>query len=191
MWDDLALSYLLVSRTAYVLGVGIALWQQRRHKIFTRRYGVEQGYQRFRRIASLLMLNDGVAFVLLCVVSADTLDGALPRTAEVAAGLLLCLVGVTTKTWAAVRLGSRAYYWYNFFGPSVALPPNPSGPYRYLKNPMYVVGYLHTYGLALVTASLPGLVASAFMQGTILLFNELVERPHFESLLRSPADEQR
>src|SRR2546427_7137887 len=34
--------------------------------------------------------------------------------------------------------------------------PSTAGPYRYMRNPMYTVGYLQTYGFALVTRSWPG-----------------------------------
>jgi hypothetical protein len=49
---------------------------------------------------------------------------------------------------------------------------------------MYTLGYLQTYGLALVFASLPGLIASAFAQSAVLVFNHVVERPHYVALLR-------
>jgi hypothetical protein len=50
---------------------------------------------------------------------------------------------------------------------------------------MYGIGYLQTYGLALVCASWPGLVGALYMQVCIMVFNELVEKPHFLSLLRA------
>jgi len=92
---------------------------------------------------------------------------------------LLMVVGGLTKFWAAVTLGDRAYYWYNFFTTERA-PLNTRGPYRFLKNPMYTVGYLPLYGLALFTMSLPGLVAAVFDQAAILMFHRWVEEPHFE-----------
>jgi protein-S-isoprenylcysteine O-methyltransferase Ste14 len=99
--------------------------------------------------------------------------------------VLLIAAGISMKLWAAARLGAGAYYWENFFvaGPFVA--PDPPGPYRYLRNPMYTVGYLHAYGFALACLSLPGLLAAAFDQGAILLFHHFVERPHFQRLTRS------
>src|SRR5205823_10694441 len=60
--------------------------------------------------------------------------------------------------------------------------PTIAGPYRWLRNPMYTVGYLQTYGLALLVASLPGLVAAVFSQGAIVAFYRLVERPHYQRL---------
>src|SRR5437588_10117553 len=47
---------------------------------------------------------------------------------------------------------------------------------------MYTVGYLQTYGVALLVASLPGLVAAVFSQGAIVAFYRLVERPHYQRL---------
>lgn len=180
--ETVACGYWLASRLAYVLVVGIALRQQERHEILTRRHGVEGGFRRFRRVASILMLNDGAAFILLCVVTRDTLALDVSRAAVIALGAALVLLGVAVKLWAAATLGGKAYYWYNFFEPASARGPVLAGPYRFLANPMYTVGYLQTYGLALITGSLPGLAAAAFGQAAILVFYRAVERPHFQRL---------
>lgn len=185
-WALVALVYHLASRLAYVLYIGIALRQQERTGRFTRRHGVEQGFRRFRRVASTLMANDAASFVVLCIASGNTLRVELPLGLVVAVGAVLVLVGVGTKLWAAATLGGKAYYWYNFFTPPDRVVPSTSGPYRLLKNPMYTVGYLQTYGLALVTGSLPGLVAAVIGQAAILAFYQWVERPHFET--RAAAD---
>src|SRR2546430_13864094 len=47
---------------------------------------------------------------------------------------------------------------------------------------MYTVGYLQTYGVALLVASAPGLAAAAFSQAAIIAFYRLVERPHHQRL---------
>jgi protein-S-isoprenylcysteine O-methyltransferase Ste14 len=179
-----AVAYAVASRLAYVLFVGIALRRQERHETLTRRHGVEGGFRWFRRIASVLMLNDGGAFILLCVVTRDTLGLDLPRAAAIALGAALVVLGVWVKVWAAATLGGKAYYWYNFFEPPPVSTRAPvlAGPYRFLANPMYTVGYLQTYGLALITGSLPGLAAAALAQAAILVFYRAVERPHFQRL---------
>ena len=146
--------------------------------------GVEAGFQRFRRVASTLMNNDGVAFVILTLVSRNTLSIALPRWVVLTAGGSMVVAGVGIKLWAASSLGAKAYYWHNFFAPDDPVPREPPGPYRYVKNPMYTLGYLQTYGLALVFASLPALIASGFAQVAVLVFNRLVERPHYVELMR-------
>ena len=184
----IALSYHLASRLAYVLYVGLTLNRQDRTGFLTRRHGVEPAFQRFRRAAALVMANDAVSLAVLCLVSANTLNIGLPRGVAFAVGAVLALVGVATKMWAAATLGD-GYYWRNFFTPTervVTKEAGPAaGPYRWLRNPMYTVGYLPVYGLALATSSAFGLAAALFDQVAILTFYHLVEKPHFEKLRRA------
>lgn len=183
MWIALAAVYHLVSRLAYVLGVGVALRRQDRYQVFTRRYGAEAGFLRFRRAATIVMNNDALSFVVLCLVTRRSLDPSWPWSLSLALGALFIFLGLSIKLWAAARLGSAAYYWHNFFVPGDLVMPDPPGPYRYLKNPMYTLGYLHAYGFALACESWPGLIAAAFDQVAILAFHQWVEKPHFEALV--------
>ncbi len=172
----------MLSRLAYAGGVGWALRQEERRHLFSRARGVEAGFQRFRRIASTVMNTDAVSFVVLCLVTRGSLGDATAPIVLVPAGLVLVAAGIGIKLWAARSLGARAYYWYDFFVPESARPPDPPGPYRYLDNPMYTLGYLHAYGFALMCGSAWGLAAAVFDQAAILAFHYLVERPHVERL---------
>jgi protein-S-isoprenylcysteine O-methyltransferase Ste14 len=176
----IAIAYHVASRLAYVLYIGLALRRQERTGDFTRRYGAEEGFRRFRRVAAMVMSNDGLSFVALCFVSRNTLWFQPPHDLTVAAGIVLVVVGVFTKAWAGATLGHRAYYWSNFFEPESRTAPSSAGPYRFFKNPMYTIGYLPLYGIALLVQSLPGLVAAVFDQAAILTFYRSVEKPHFE-----------
>jgi protein-S-isoprenylcysteine O-methyltransferase Ste14 len=69
--------------------------------------------------------------------------------------------------------------------PDSSTGPANAGPYRFLSNPMYTIGYLQTYGVALIVGSWPGLVAAVFAHVSILLFHFLIEKPHFERLQRT------
>lgn len=175
--DLLALGYSLLSRLAYVLYIGLAL--QRADADPAMRGAA--AYARFRRRAAVLMYHDGVAFVVVCVLTRETLDLPLPLAWRVA-GVALVALGVAVKLWAAATLGADGYYWRDFFAPETRPAPTIAGPYRWLRNPMYTVGYVQTYGLALLVASLPGLVAAVFSQGAIVAFYRLVERPHYQRL---------
>lgn len=183
-WSLAAAAYMVLSRLAYVVGVGVVLVRQDRHQVFTRERGVEEGFRRFRRGASTVMNNDGFALTVLCVVTRGSLPIDIGRGVLVAVGVLFIVVGGGVKLWARERLGVKAYYWYNFFDPQNMKPLDPPGPYRYLNNPMYTVGYLPAYGVALAFASLPGLVAAGFAQAAILVFHQVVERPHYERLMK-------
>lgn len=169
--------YAVLSRLAYVLFVG---WTLRRQE----GAGLE-AFRRFRRRAAWVMNHDAFAFILLCVVTRNTWALPLPPVVTITAGAALVLIGLGTKLWAARTLGGDAYYWHNFFVlNTTAAPAAPasSGPYRFMANPMYTVGYLQTYGLALLLRSFPGLIAAGFSQAAILVFYLVVERPHFRRL---------
>ena len=164
-----------LSRLAYVLFVGITLNREKREA---------SEFRRFRRVASIVMNNDAAAFILLCVLTRNTLALPVSTTVSVITGAALVLVGLGTKLWAARTLGSDAYFWHNFFDPANARGPVATGPYRYVSNPMYTIGYLQTYGLALITRSLPGMIAAGFAHAAIITFYRIVEKPHFEQLHR-------
>lgn len=174
-----ALAYHFLSRLAYVGWVGAALRAEERSP------GHTGGFDRFRRRAAWLMNNDGAGFVALCFVTRESLRLALPTPVVFVAGALLIIGSVAVKLWAARTLGWDAYYWRNFFDPSFGDSPAATGPYRFFKNPMYTVGNLHLYGLALAAGSLPGLVMAVFDHAAILLFYRFVERPHFHNLVKT------
>jgi protein-S-isoprenylcysteine O-methyltransferase Ste14 len=174
---SLVFAYAILSRLAYVLFVG---WSLRRGE-----GAGPDAFRRFRRRVAWVMYNDGFAFIALCVVTRNTWVVPFSSVVAVTAGAALALIGVGTKLWAAHTLGADAYYWRNFFEPDAASGPVSSGPYRFASNPMYTIGYLQTYGLALILRSFPGIIAAGFSQAAILAFYFIVERPHFQRLHRS------
>jgi protein-S-isoprenylcysteine O-methyltransferase Ste14 len=170
---------------AYVLFVGYVLRREERESFYVQRFGPVLGFRRFRQRASLVMYNDALAFILLCLVTRSTWDVPFSPATAFATGAVLVIIGLGTKLWAARTLGSEAYYWHNFFDPEEAVGPVSSGPYRFISSPMYTIGYLQTYGLALMLRSLPGFITAAFLQAAILAFYLIVEKPHFRRLHRS------
>jgi protein-S-isoprenylcysteine O-methyltransferase Ste14 len=179
------LTYAILSRMAYVLYVGYVLRREEREGFYVQRFGPVLGFRRFRQRASLVMYNDALSFILLCFVTRNTWALPVSQVTSIATGAVLAIVGGGTKLWAARTLGSEAYYWHNFFNPEEAVGPVSSGPYRFISSPMYTIGYLQTYGLALMVRSLPGLIIAALGQAAILAFYFVVEKPHFKRLHRS------
>ena len=184
--DLLALGYSLVSRVAYVTYIGLALRRADAEPVSSG----AAAHARFRRRAAFLMYHDGVAFVAVCILTRETLDLPLPLAWRLAGAALVAL-GVGVKLWATAALGADGYYWRDFFEREIRPVPTIAGPYRWLRNPMYTVGYLQTYGVALLVASAPGLAAAAFSQAAIIAFYRLVERPHYQRLYGGAAPSPR
>ena len=178
----LAVAWFAASRLAYVLGVGLALRAESLHRALSRKSDPERAWRRFRDRAHWLMVGDAVALGALCVVTRGTIELSLPRALVVAAGLALIVLGVGVKLWATRSLDEGTFYWRDFFVPVEHGNRSASGPYRWLSNPMYTVGYAHAYGFALLLGSGPGLVGSALAQAAIWLLAVLVERPHVRRL---------
>lgn len=177
-----AFAFFLASRVAYVAFAGLSLRAQDATGWWTRRWGPEEGFHRFRRAVTVLMNNDGAAIAILCWNDRGSLRSDLPPWALVATGAALVALGIGTKSWAAATLGRGSYHWQSFFIPPEATRFVATGPYRWFANPMYTVGYAHAYGIALAMGSLRGLLAAFLAQCGILVLNFWAERPHTERM---------
>jgi protein-S-isoprenylcysteine O-methyltransferase Ste14 len=178
----LALAYFFIARLCYVAYVTVELRAQSLRLGLEPPKAAEVRYAGFHRSVLRLQNIDGIAFVSLSVSTRSTLpwDGWEPG--YLAAGVLLVVVGFSSKAWAVRCLGLGSYTWHDFFVPRERFEPCRSGPYRYFTDPMYTLGYLQTYGFALICDSWYGLAASLFAQATILIVNDQVEKPHFRRL---------
>jgi len=178
----LAFAWFLAARAAYVLFVGFSLRAQNSNRWYTRRFGAEEGYRRFRAAALATMVNDVAGIGLVCWAGRGTLAGPVSSWALVAFGGLLFALGVGIRAWATACLPAGSFFWKGSFVPCVDQRFVTSGPYRWCANPMYTLGYLHAYGAALLFCSLPGLAAAFLAQAAILLMNRWAEQPHTERL---------
>jgi len=177
-----AVLYHIASRLTYVIWVGRVLQREERTGHYTKAHGEVEGFLHFRRTAALIMNNDAVSFVVMCVLTYGTWPAGTARLPFALVGAALVVVGLGMKLWARAAVGADRYYWRDFFGQQATGSAPVGGPYRFFKNPMYVVGNLHLAGLALVAASWPALAVSLFSHAAILVFNHLVERPHVRRL---------
>jgi protein-S-isoprenylcysteine O-methyltransferase Ste14 len=179
-----AFAFFLASRAAYVSFVGFSLRAQDASGWWTRRWGPEGGYHRFKNGASLAMTNDAAAIGLVCWTSRGSLGGTVPLGVLEALGIALVILGVGMKAWAVATLGKGSFYWRSFFIPPAHTRYVVAGPYRWFANPMYTVGYAQAYGVALCLASLPGLIAALVAQSLVLVLNHWAEKPHTERMRR-------
>lgn len=176
-----AAGWYLASRIAYVGYLSAALLRTSRSAAPADPAAQEAAWLRFRRRVSWVMDNDAAAFVALTLVTRGLPPVDAPTWLTLAGGALLGFVGLGVKAWATASLRPGAYYWRNFFLPAERAHVSLAGPYRWLSDPMYSVGYAPLYGLALFVRSGPGLVAAAVAQATMLLWVARVERRVFDA----------
>jgi protein-S-isoprenylcysteine O-methyltransferase Ste14 len=170
-------------RLGYVLYVYLSLRSAERRSARPAA-AADADWRRFRARASWIMDADAATFAALCIVTLDTVDFPAPRWVPVAFGALLFALGLWVKAWSAQSLPEGEYFWRSIFVRAAPNGLSARGPYRWLSDPMYTIGYAHAYGLALALLSLHGFVAAVAAQALILALNRIAERRHVERLAK-------
>lgn len=106
----------------------------------------------------------------------------LPSGARWTAFGVLVALGLGAKVWATVVVGLDAYYYRDLFLERFTGQATSAGPYRYFDNPMYTIGHLHGYAIALLSSSPWGLLGVAVNQALVLTFNHFIEQPHLQRI---------
>ncbi len=182
---ELAFAYQIAWRLASTIYLSVALTREKRRRDLA---GAGARFARFSRNAAFTINNDAIALVVLCLATRGTLPVEGPLWIPLAVGGALIALGLGMKAWAARSLGYRNYYCRDFFLPPERREACRRGPYAFLRNPMYTVGYAHAYGFALLTLSWPGLLGALFCQAAMLAFWALVECPHVNRLYGRPGE---
>lgn len=152
-------------------------------RLLRERVGDERAVAIHELYLAVAFPNQAYALSSVAEVSA----GSLPIDPTVAGVLaaLLFIVGSGVKLWATALTGLDAYYYRGLFLRRAEGELVRRGPYRWLDHPMYGVGYLHGYAVAVAVASLPGLLLALAFHGAIQLFQRLVEQPFVDELVRA------
>ncbi len=166
----------IAGRLAYVGYIWVMLSRQLKQQRLSKDSN-QTAYRKFKRGVVAVMNLDAFFFILATVENSNEIVRQQPLF--VGSGLVFLLVGVSIKAAAIKALGSKGYYWYDFFFSEGHALLVRKGIYRYMKHPMYDGGYLHTYGFAFICLSWTGLVLAGFMQLTMKLFWYFVERRNF------------
>jgi protein-S-isoprenylcysteine O-methyltransferase Ste14 len=140
------------------------------------RLGVERGHAAYSMALDFSLFAQRASFIALAVATARDASGPFGWTLEVV-GFVLVPVGVGATVWAARVVGLDAWYYRDLFTGSRSVSIENDGPYTFCPNPMYTLGPLAGYGLALLALSPLALFAAGVNQALLFAFNELVEQP--------------
>jgi protein-S-isoprenylcysteine O-methyltransferase Ste14 len=173
----------------YVLLFGIfARNKESWSQLLIRRYGEERGFLIYEALMAFVFCHNGLSTGFVCTATANTglefIPALLPLTTTQQAyvlptiGICCSLIGFPVKIWATRVVGIDTYYYKDLFLRRPVAEFKVAGPYKWLDNPMYGVGHLHGYGVALISGSLVGVLAVAFNQLCIWSFYFLIEKPH-------------
>jgi protein-S-isoprenylcysteine O-methyltransferase Ste14 len=143
---------------------------------FAARFGIERGYGAYRTVLDLLLFAQRASFLALVCATAEAPAGPL-GVALMIVGALMLPLGVGVSVWATRTVGLDAWYYRDLFIGRRNAGLERRGPYAFCRDPMYLVGPLAGYGLALLALSPIALFAAGLNQALLLVFNDVVERP--------------
>ena len=167
--------FLLLSFTP----TGIA-YQLKKH------WGEKRGYDLYEFFTGMSFFHRSSSFVLL--VQFTMWDG-LQFLKEYAGILSLVsyvftIIGLVINTWSFLLIKRETYYYLDMYYGRFLVPFKRVGPYKWFKNPMYSIGQLPAYGIAVAVGSLPGLILTIGNQICSYLFYYLFELPHINKILQ-------
>jgi protein-S-isoprenylcysteine O-methyltransferase Ste14 len=171
---SLSASYWLVVMTVRYLVYGFLVTSRTIPTLLIQRLGEVHALKLHDTFVGLLFFHQGLAASCMASLGRDPI---LASGASLPFGVALVAIGLGVKFWATALVGCDAYYYHDLFLNRAVGEYVRTGPYRYLSNPMYSVGQLHAYGLAIILGSVPGLVAATAGHLLVGLFYRMFEQP--------------
>ncbi len=101
----------------------------------------------------------------------DWMSFSASTNAVLALGVVFALAGAALRTWGAAYMGSGVVHDSSMHGDQVVA----AGPYRYMRNPLYLGTFLHTFALALLmlpSGALFTVIAIGLLQLRLMLAEE-------------------
>lgn len=157
------------------------------------KFGEEKTYMIHKFFLSVLFLNLGLSFIPLSLVeregnfialllSGSLLSESILKLLQTAISYSIILVGAGIKMVATVQLGIDGYYWKDLFLRKKTMHFQSDGIYKYFKHPMYGIGNISIYGMALYYNSFFILMMGLFYHTGLYLFYSFIEKPHMKAV---------
>ena len=139
------------------------------------KFGRDNAWKLFQIILGIMFFNVGSGMSAAALYDQE----AFSITTQMIWVLMIpmFLIGFGIKFWATWVIGIDVYYYKDLFHEKSHGEWTESGPYKWIKNPMYGVGYLHSYCLGIMFGSIFGLVYALICNVSIFIFYYLVELP--------------
>jgi protein-S-isoprenylcysteine O-methyltransferase Ste14 len=179
-----AIALQVAFRAAYFFYIGLAIRAARRDATSDKQTRYEK-WMKFKKLAAFILDGDGVALAIVIALSINTLTIESGRVLIRLLGAVFIVIGIAVKVSAYRAIGTRGYYWFNFFCDGDEREYVKRGIYKYLNNPMYGPGYLHVVGFPLLFLSAWGLAVGVFNWAVVWAFYFAFERSHTFSHYRS------
>ena len=168
------MEFAIVSWVVYYFGQTIMLGTPIKRWMIDK-MGEDNAWGFFQMYAGCNYFNIGSGITAAAIYQQD----AFALSTNLAWGIagILFLIGFGCKFWATWLVGSDVYYYKDLFYEKSHGEWCDKGIYKWFRNPMYGIGYLHSYSLAIIFGSYWGLAYAASCHVGIYIFHMIVEVP--------------
>jgi Phospholipid methyltransferase len=151
--------------------------------IMITRYGETKAYAYYEAFTAFMFFYRSTSINFLILQTAGSLNVFNVHYHSCIVLAWVMIIGASVvNIWATIIIGVDVYYYKDMFVGRAIGNFEVKGPFRYFSNPMYGIGQLSGYGLALLSGSLWGLLAAVLNQLTMYIFYFSCEKPHIERL---------
>jgi protein-S-isoprenylcysteine O-methyltransferase Ste14 len=186
--SNLAIAYFLICEVFYLGFITLVLSKNGfRHWLIRRQDNENEAYLTYEAILGFLFFHNGISLGYIASSSPDNLFDFIHQDHLTIIVFIMVISGFMIKILAAKAVTIEIYYWKDMFLGRKISNFVITGPYKYFKNPMYGIGQLQAYAIAMWYGSKYGFIAAFLNQVLIFLFYYLVERKfikrvYFESV---------
>ena len=173
-----AIIYFAFSAILYTGFVFLVLPERGYRLKMIKKFGEQRAYLKYEAFLAFAFFHNGVVLSFISYTSADSsFYENIPVNVTMIIAAVLFIIGLSVKIWSAYVVGVPIYYWKDLFLGRRICDFVVSGPYKYLANPMYGIGQVQGYAIAIYYHSIYGIIFGAVNQGLVFLFYFLVEKP--------------
>ncbi len=185
----IALIYYIIFEVLYIGSIylilpqnGLRLWLIKKFK------SEEKAYIFYQSVLGFLFFNNGISMSYLSTSTRTDIFADFPATILFVIVGVLFIVGYVVKLWSAKVVGIDIYYWKDMFVGRKICEFVCSGPYRFISNPMYGIGQLQGYAIAILNGSLTGLIVVFINQCLVFSFYFIVEKQFIKAVYLQPCE---
>jgi protein-S-isoprenylcysteine O-methyltransferase Ste14 len=172
----LAILYFLISEILYIGFIMLVLGKDGYRNWFIKKWGEEKGYLVYEGVLGFIFFNNAASIGYIASSIPGSLFHFINKEILFAIIAILFVTGFIVKIWAAKVVSIDIYYWKDMFLGRKISKFVVEGPYKYLSNPMYGIGQLPAYAVAIWYGSIFGLIATILNQCLIFSFYYIVEK---------------
>lgn len=175
---DYAIVYFVCSTIVYIGFIFLVLPDRGLRLKLIEKLGEEKAYLYYEGFLAFAFLHNGFGLSFISQSSkGSVMFESIPTAIIIITAVVLVCVGLGVKIWSAYVVGIPIYYWKDMFLGRKVSDFVITGPYKYFSNPMYGIGQVQVYAIAIYYNSVYGLVFGAINQLLVFLFYFIVEKP--------------